>query len=319
MDMATTEKKFLASCGPITRKLFHQAFLKQEVEKETVLEWDQLEKKVYNEWKNKTFFMLQKKGVLLLYLSCTQNDDISKNHNVIKRIFQREQDEQKRLNLHTILETLSFYREQKKKLYELASHHANIGITPNILCKLRKEIDAMNKEKKEKKHSIKAVKTAINECISVFSKGGIPNVDLLRTALDAKASENNDVYAKQVGLVTKTYIVVDNKNVSKKDVPEEIKSITFEYIKDCAKYASYLHVNLINYIFLNENISEEALELLKKIKSDLIKCGMAILPYANAQTIIKSKKLLSKKTLTDAEKRLIKVMELYDPQAASIH
>jgi hypothetical protein len=70
---------------------------------------------------------------------------------------------------------------------------------------------------------------------------------------------------------------------------------------------------------LNEVISEEAFELLKEIKGDLSKCGMAILPYANAQTIIRSKKLLTKKTLTDAEKRLIKVMELYDPQAASIH
>lgn len=313
------KKKILSTCGPITRKLLHEAYLNGSVDEKTLIEWRDLEKEVYQRWKDKTYSILDKKGVLFLYLNCAETDDVSKNYNIIKKLYEREKNKDLEKQLRIVLETLEFYRDQKNKLYELVSKKSKTGITPQILCELQQEIDTINREKKQKKASLKAIKNAIKEASQAFERGETPSIELLKLALDPKASADNDIYAKQVSLVTKTYIVVEKNNITQRDVPDEIKKITFNFIKGCAEYASYLHVNLINYIFLNETISEEAFDLLVKMKADITRVGMGILPFANAKSLVEAKGLLNKKNTTAAEKRLIAIMELYAPQVPSIH
>ena len=74
------QKKLLNTCGPITRKLFHETFLNGSVDEKTLIEWRDLEKEVYQRWKDKTYSILDKKGVLFLYLNCAETDDVSKNY-----------------------------------------------------------------------------------------------------------------------------------------------------------------------------------------------------------------------------------------------
>lgn len=313
------KKKILSTCGPITRKLLHEAYLNGSVDEKTLIEWRDLEKEVYQRWKDKTYFILEKKGVLFLYMNCVETDDVSKNYNIIKKLYEREKNKDVEKQLRIVLETLEFYRDQKKNLYRLASQKSKTGITPQILCELRQEIDAINREKKQQKTSLKAVKTAIKEACEAFERGETPSIELLKLALNPEASQDNGIYADQVVLVSKTYVTIKEGTIQTKDVPQEIKEVTFEYIKKSAEYSKYMHVVLINYIFLNNTLSEQAYDLLVKMKADITKVGMGILPFANAKSIVEAKGLINKKRKTAAEKRLIAIMELYDPQVPSIH
>lgn len=309
-------KEQIKGLQAVTRRIFCNLLQQGRVTKEDkkiIQSWNKIELEIYQKWQDQGLSKLKEKGLIFLYIQLAQNDDMVKNHPSIAKRANESAD------IATVAETIEYLIKQKKKFYQKATKSLTQNDGPELLIQIAATVDERMEEKKEIKRSLKAVKKAINECMQIFDNGKIPPTELLIEALHAEASANNDIYNKQVSLVTKTYIVVDKKNILTKDVPDDLKKITFDYICGCAKHASYLHVNLINYIFLNEVITEAALQLLEKIKPELVKCGMAILPYANAQTIVNTKKLLNKKNLTNAEKRLIKVMELYDPRIESIH
>lgn len=151
---------------------------------------------------------------------------------------------------------------------------------------------------------------AIATCLELIERGASLDQITLGMALMPFASNDTSIYEKQVYLVTKTY-------TKEKGVPEDVKEITFQFIEYSLRYSKYIHVNLLEYIFLHNNISQEAYELLYRIKDNIKKAGMEAIPYSLAKSVLENQK--NSLEYSEAQ-RLKSILDIYNPyDNPSIH
>lgn len=133
-----------------------------------------------------------------------------------------------------------------------------------------------------------------------------PSVHELYQCLDARFAADADIFTKQVNIVCTTY-------QKGQDVPADVKDVCFHYIALSLEHAGYLHANLIEYIFKNDEITERAFKLFCDAEKRIHEKGMDSLPRMYAHRLAVKKGLYSKPAaeLTDSDVRILRIERMF--------
>ena len=191
----------------------------------------------------------------------------------------------------------------EKLLYRRATEQFAAGKTANVLETIAAAIENTDEIKAEK---LLFTKQCIKHYNRLTKLGLTPDIDELRLALRPDFAEDTDIFNRQVNIVCSTY----HKG---KDVAADIKDVCFNYIKASIEVVGYLHANLIDYIFKNDEISERAFQLFCDAENIIKNKGMASLPQVYAKKLAKKKGLYTKEAdkLSDSDIRILRIEKLF--------
>lgn len=150
------------------------------------------------------------------------------------------------------------------------------------------------------------LKQSIKHYLRLIKLGIVPSIEELKLCLKPEFADDDIIFTKQVNIVCSTY----HKG---KDVAADIKDVCFNYIKASIEVVGYLHANLIDYIFKNDEISERAFQLFCDAENIIKNKGMGVLPQVYAKKLAKKKGLYTKEAdkLSDSDIRILKIEKLF--------
>ena len=168
--------------------------------------------------------------------------------------------------------------------------------------------DRLGKEDKKDAEDLLYTRQSLKHIRVLISLGYKPSVHELYQALEPRFAANSDLYQRQINLVLGTY-------TEGQDVPDDVKAVCFDFIKESIPYAGYFHANLIDYVFKNDSISPRAFQLFMDVEKYIKSQGMSILVYSKAKKLADSLGLEGKKIseLSASEMNILKLVEIFNP------
>lgn len=191
----------------------------------------------------------------------------------------------------------------KKQFYHEATERLLAGEPQEILEEIAHRIENMD-------GILNEYRLYTNQSIKHYNRllklGVRPSVHELYQCLDARFAADADIFAKQVNIVCTTY-------KEGQDVATDVKDVCFHYIALSLEHAGYLHANLIEYIFKNDEITERAFKLFCDAEKRIHEKGMDSLPRMYAHRLAVKKGLYSKPAaeLTDSDVRILRIERMF--------
>ena len=219
-----------------------------------------------------------------------------------RKTYASEKNKTRQKQIGKMVAMLTRLENSEKQLYNEATEQLLAGKTKNVLESLATKIEhtdgILNEYRLYTKQSIK-------HYTRLQKLGAQPSVHELYQCLDARFAGDADIFTQQVNIVCSTY--------DGQDVPANVKDICFNYIVQSLEYAGYLHANLIDYIFKNDEITERAFALFEKADAKIHSCGMSVLPATYAHRLAEKKGLYDKPAadLTDSDVRILRIERMF--------
>lgn len=220
-----------------------------------------------------------------------------------RKTYASEKSKTRQKQIGKMIAMLTCLESSEKRLYKEACERLLTGETKNVLEDIATNIEhadgIINEYRLYTKQSIK-------HYTRLQKLGAKPSVHELYQCLDARFAGDADIFTKQVNIVCSTY-------KEGEDVPADIKDVCFNYIVQSLEHAGYLHANLIDYIFKNDEITERACKLFVDAESKIRATGMDILPSMYAHRLAKKKGLYGKKDadLTDSDRNILHIERMF--------
>ncbi len=305
------KKKLLKSARPITRKWLFAKLQNQKVDAEIQKSFfylNTVEGNIITKWHQNVLHRMV--AVKLHAYEPELFEYISKPEVTVaqalakaRKSYAKAISKQHQKQIAKIIAILQQLFDSEKELYDKAGEQLSLGNVENVLENIAAKIEAKDEvsaeyllyTKQSIKHYNRLLKLKIN-----------PSIHELYQALDPRFAGDPDIYTKQISVVLSTYREGE-------DVDKAVKDICFDFIKDSIKYCGYIHVNLMEYIFKNDEISERAYQLFCDAEKQIRSKSMSVLPAAFADRIAKKKGLYEKtpEDLTAAEIRILKIKEMF--------
>ncbi len=302
----------MSASGPISRKWLKTKLETSELSKSLKNKWlylNTVEGNIYKQWhKNCLEQMMRIKLHICIedLFNYVASPEVSVTKALAKaqKQYAKESNKVKQKAIGKMISYLQRLANSEKTFYHEALNALNSqNKTTNILEDIAKRIETSDEILSE--YSL-----FTGQCIKHYNRllklGVTPSVHELYQALDARFAGNTDMFNKQVVIVCSTH-------VDGQDVPDDIKDVCFDFIKESIAYAGYLHASLIEYIFKNDRLSERAYQLFVDAEQGIREKGMHSLPKTYANRIAKKKGLYDKPVaeLSDSDVRILRIEKMF--------
>lgn len=217
--------------------------------------------------------------------------------------YTREKNKTRQKHIGKMVSLIQRLADSESRLYTEAKKELLNNKTENVLEEIALRIENADEIEAENKLYTRQSVKHYNRLIKL---GQQPEIHELRSCLNAQFSGDAELFTKQVSIVCSTY-------KQGKDVPADVKDICFNFIKASISSAGYLHANLIDYIFKNDEISERAFQLFCDAEEQIRLKGMAILPANHAAKMATRKGLYNKSAaeMSDSDVRILRIERMF--------
>lgn len=313
MKFSEQERTLLSQACPITRRwLIHrleeEASPLSETTKGIYMYLNLVEENIYRKWHENCLADMKRIKLHdslpeLFAFVADPAVSLPKALSTAQRRYASEKKQTRQKQIGKMIALMTRLDSSEKLLYHEACELLLSGETKNVLEKIAYRIEhadgVLNEYRLYTNQSIKHYNR-------LMKLGVIPSVHELYQCLDARFAADADIFAKQVNIVCSTY-------QSGQDVPADIKSVCFEYIVQSLEYAGYLHANLIDYVFKNDEITERAFRLFVDAEKKICEKGMGVLPATYAHKLAARKGLYDKLAaeLTDSDVRILRIERMF--------
>ena len=311
MKKTTEEKSLLSQACPVTRKwlinLLNNGVVLDTIKKNYMF-LNIVERNIYKAW----------------HENCLADMKRIKLHNCLPELFEfvadpkvtvpkalataqkryiSEKNKTKQKQTGKMIALLNRLDNSKKQFYHEATERLLAGEPQEILEEIAHRIENTD-------GILSEYRLYTNQSIKHYNRllklGVTPSVHELYQCLDARFAADADIFAKQVNIVYTTY-------QQGKDVAEDVKNVCFHYIVLSLEHAGYLHANLIDYIFKNDEITERAFQLFCDAEKRIHEKGMDSLPRMYAHRLAVKKGLYSKPAaeMTDSDVRILRIERMF--------
>ncbi|MBQ9732322.1 MAG: hypothetical protein IJV97_04470 [Alphaproteobacteria bacterium] len=309
MELSKEKKAMLASAQPITRRWLMNEFKKNYSVTNNLYNYLNLvESNIYRSWHQDCLSEMKRIKLNtcvpdLFDFVANPDVNLAKALSEAQKRYARETNKTRQKHIGKMISMLQTLATNEKKLYRDATNALINGASLDCLDQIAMEIYTNNEVANE---YILYTKQSIKHYNRLVKLGRQPSIHELYQALDPRSAADVNIHTAQVNIICATY-------QEGKDVPEDIKAVCFEHIAQCIQYTGYFHVALMEYIFKNDMITEQAFQLFEDSKEIIVKTGMAIMPKAYAHRLAKKKGLYDKPAveLSDSDLRILRIEQMF--------
>ena len=310
--LSKKQKEMLSSSHPITRRWLINEFNRQkEITKTLISKHDYLniiEGNIYRSWHQDCLSEMKRVKLnicvpdLFEYVA-DPKINVTKALSEAQKRYARETNKTRQKHIGKMISMLQTLANNEKKLYNEASNALLNGSSHGCLDRIAMDIYTNNEIANE---YLLYTKQSIKHYNRLVKLGKKPSIHELYQALDPRSASNVNIHTAQVNIICSTYRQGE-------DVPEDIKAVCFEHITQCIQYTGYFHINLMEYIFKNDMITEQAFQLFEDSKDIIIKTGMKVMPKSYAHRLAQKKSLYDKPAveLSDSDLRILRIEQMF--------
>ena len=309
--MEKRKKEMLAQAHPITRKWLISLLKNQEISVKVEREFiylNTVEGNIYKAWHQDCLSEMKRIKLNtcvpdLFEFVADPKVNLAKALSTAQKLYAKEENKTRQKHIGKMVALLQGLSLNEKKLYKETTEALSSGEKSTCIERIAKEISTANEVTNEYRLYTKQSIKHYNRLVKLGRK---PSVHELYQALDPRSAADPNIHTAQVNIVSSTY----TKGC---DVPNDIKDVCFDYIRESIKYAGYFHVVLMEYIFKNDTISERAFNLFTEAENVIRHSGMAIMPKMYAHRLAKKKGLYDKQAveLSDSDLRILKIEQMF--------
>ncbi len=309
------QKELLRIAQPITRNWLRNQFKEDDTVTDTIrnqfIFLNSVETNIYCQWHQNCLQEMRREKLNLnvpeLYERISDPKvSVTQALTLAQHYYGRKDKKAQQKHTGKMISLIKLLADREKSFYRQASKCLLTETPDNVLERLAKKLETTSSRDSEDllytRQSLKHIK--------VLKKLGFtPSVHEIYQALEPRFANNNELYLKQIQVVSDTY-------TKGQDVPTEIKDVCFDFIKESIPVAGYFNATLIEYIFKNDTISDKAFQLFVDMSKTIKEHGMDILVHTQAQKLAEAQKLTEKKVteLTDSDIHILKLIEMFTPK-----
>lgn len=306
------EKKILAAAQPITRKFFFNKLQNgSELTPDFVKRFEEInsaETDLYQKWHKKCLSDMKR---VKLHLTISElfeqiadpEVNVKQALAIAKRAQRSKKYENKRKQVEKMIDLLQSLAERESKIYYLATERLESNPSAITIALLGNEIGTLGAINSEDllylKQSIKHVncRRALKAPVSVHE---------LYQALEPRFAYMDKIYDQQI------QIVVDSCN-NDGAIPEDIKDVIFEFIRESAKVVGRMEAKFVACLFKNWQVSNKAFKLFSELEDIIKSNGINYMIACMCERIIERRSLKEKKLteLTDSDLNIIRLCEMF--------
>ena len=307
--LSKEQKAMLSSAQPITRRWLMNEFNHNTTVTSKLYNYlNLIETNVYRSWHQDCLSEMKRIKLNtcvadLFEFVANPKVNLAKALSEAQKRYARETNKTRQKHIGKIISMLQTLATNEKKLYREATNALINGAPLDCLEKIAMEIYTNNEVANEYRLY---TKQSIKHYNRLKKLGQQTSIHELYQALDPRSASDVNIHTAQVNIICATY-------QEGKDVPEDIKAVCFEHIAQCIQYTGYFHVALMEYIFKNDMITEQAFQLFEDTKDIIIKTGMKVMPKAYAHRLAKKKGLYDKPAveLIDSDLRTLRIEQMF--------
>lgn len=310
--LSCEEKKLLAAAQPVTRKFFYGKLQNgSELTPEFLqlfMQIDNAEKELYQKWHKKCLSDMKRVKLHLTVSSLFEqiadpDVNVKQALAIAKRARLSKEYESKRKQVEKMVDLIQALAERESKFYYLASERLEVKPNAITIALLGNELGTLGAIDSEDllylKQSIKHVncRRALKAPVSVHE---------LYQALEPRFAYMDKIYEQQI------HLVVDScKNDGA--IPEEIKDVIFDFIRESAKIVGRMEAKFVACLFKNKQVSNKAFKLFCELEDIIKSNGINYMVASMCERIIERRDLKSKKLteLTDSDLNIIRLQEMF--------
>lgn len=315
-SLSAEETKMLTGLQPTARKWmiyqFGQGKTFLDIPQD-VIELSKLEQELRSEWKQNTlkemrFYKFRNDPNLEAYVFCKEFANCAVHNEKLLSNAKYSYSKNKNKNVFRFLNLLKKYMVKIADFQRYAFEMFQEGKTVQQIREVA--------ESKENEDEITA------EC-RLFTKQAIKHVkfmqarkipvplSVLKISLDCRFSNDSKIMEDQTDIVRATYGAYEDSLEAAR-----IMSYCFQFIAKAFYFAPCPSPKLIEYLLLEDRISDLTYEIWTEVFPSINRAGMNVLVYEAVKKLA-DKIDRSQKTLSNSDANIIAVMNLYDPERRS--
>lgn len=307
------QSRLLGQCLPVTRKWLVTQFQKgrklSKSLRDKVNFFNVIERNIYQKWHRDCLAEMKKTklhlsaGELFNIISRPEVS-VRKALSISQKWYTKSENEKIQKYIGKIISRIKSLADREKSFYKEASEALENDEIHNVLEDIADRLANVGALDSE---DLLYTEQSIKHVNRKRALGKQPSVHEIYQALEPRFAANNDLYQKQIKIVCDTY-------KKGEDVPEDVKSVCFEFIELSIEYAGYIPAPLIEYIFGNDTISEEAFNLFVKSEKIIKDQGMQSLISSKAKKLATKMELNEKNAadLTQSELNILRLIKMFE-------
>ena len=311
-SFTSEQKAILKKAQPVTRKWLTEKFKNnQTVSDNLFLFLNTQESNIYKTWHQQCLADMRKIKLDLsvpeLYAQISDPKvPVFQALTLAQRYYSRKPNLSKQKHTAKMLSLIKQLHDRERDFYQKASARLKTEKPSTVFAKIAQEMETMSARDNE---DLLYTKQSVKHVNQLRKLGAYPSVHELYQALEPRFAGNYDLYQKQIKVVIDTYS-------PGQDVPADIKTVCFEFIKESIPHAGYIPGQLVEYIFFNDTMSERAYQLFLDLEKMAKEQGISSYISTLAAKLARKRELHKKKPaeLSGEDLRILKLKEIFKLQ-----